>query len=119
MNEIVTEVYGKHPTRFNMVGQSLPRQLFKTDESISQGLAKRLHKYALETLDSAGFKSAVSEWKTTVYTDIDEIPSDHIYCVRWENKQGGSIEVVGIYTRNGWPCLDHGLAIDRRRTKSL
>lgn len=114
MNSITTEVYGKHPTRFNMVGQSLPTQLFKTDDGISQGLTKRLHKYALETLDSAGFKFAVSGWEVTMYTiDAEERPSDRSYCVRWENLNGGSIEVVGIYTRNGWPFLDHGLAIGR------
>ena len=114
MNSIATEVYGKHPTRFDMVGQSLPTQLFKTDDGISQGLAKRLYKYALETLDSSGFKSAVVGWEITVYTiDSEKIPSERSYCVIWENSDGGSIEVVGIFTQNGWPFIDHGLAIGR------
>jgi hypothetical protein len=110
---LTTEVYGQHPARFTMTGQVLPTNLFKTEEGITQGLAKRLHKHALETLEASGFKAAVSGWSVTVYTiDASDIPSNRSYCVRWENEQGGSIEVIGILTRKGWPHLDHGLAIN-------
>lgn len=111
---IATEVYGKHESRFNIAGQILPTELFITDEVIKQGLAQRLHNYALKTMDSAGFKGAVSGWKVTVYTsDASDPTSDRAYCVRWENQSGGAIKVVGIFTRKGWPFIDHGFAIDR------
>jgi len=81
---------------------------------IPQGLAARLHNYALKTVGSAGFKEAVKDWAPSVYTlDGDDTPSNRSYCVRWTNAEGGHIEVVGILTRNGWPFLDHGLAIGR------
>lgn len=109
---IQTEVYTRLPTRFNIVGQVTDRPIALTHESISHGLAVRLHNYALKTMDSVGFKEVVKDWKPSVYTlDGDEKPSERSYCVRWTNKNDGYLEVVGILTRNGWPSLDHGLNV--------
>ena len=109
-----TEVYKLLPVRFDIVGQVTSRPLSLTHESISDGLAVRLYKYALQTLDSAGFKGAVKDWLPSVYTIGGESsPSERSYCVRWTNNEGGYIEVVGILTRSGWPSLDHGLYIGR------
>lgn len=109
-----TEVYKRLPARFDIAGQVTSRPIALTHESISHGLAVRLHNYALKALDSAGFREAVKDWKVSVYTlDGDDTPSERSYCVRWTNKDSGYIEVVGILTRNGWPFLDHGLDIGR------
>lgn len=107
-----TEVYGRLPVCFDIAGQVTSRPLSLTHKSISDGLAMRLYRYALQTLDSAGFKEAVKDWTPSVYTlDGDEAPSERSYCVRWTNKDNGYIEVVGILTRKGWPSLEHGFAI--------
>jgi len=108
---IETTVYRKGVQRFNMVGQSLPRQLFETSEGISQGLAKRLANYALERMVEEGF-NCVRGWKVEVSTiDAEYKPSHRSYYVRFINPKGGAIGVEGILTRNGWPSLDHGLFI--------
>lgn len=112
--KIKTEVYGRHPTRFDMTGKSLPVSLFLSEEGISIGLAKRIYRYALEALDSAGFLEAVKDWDVTVCADdVNEQPSDRQYWVQWENSDGGGIQVVGILTKSGWPTIDHGLNIYR------
>ena len=106
---IKTEVYQQGPSRFDMCGNLLPNNLSLTDETISPGLAKRLHNYGLTRLDDAGFLSLASSWQVEVYTiNADYTPSDRSYCVKWINSDGGYIELVGIFTRSGWPCLDHG-----------
>lgn len=109
---ITTEVYQRGPARFDMVGQSLPTHLTLTADGVSPGLAKRLARYALQTLDDNGFGKVVAEWQVSVYTlEADEKPADRSYSVRWTNEEGGAIEVVGILTHRGWPFLDHGLDI--------
>jgi len=109
-----TEVYKHLPVRFDMTGQIVSRPISLTNESISHGLACRLYNYALNALDSAGFKETVKDWLPSVYTlDGDDSPSDRAYCVRWTNNKDGYIEVIGILTRKGWPSLDHGLSIGR------
>ena len=111
---IKTEVYQRGPARFDMVGQQLPTHLSLTADGISPGLAKRLLRYGERTLCDHGFDKLVSDWQPSVFTlDADEAPADRTYCVNWTNEKGGSIQVVGIYTRHGWPFLDHGLDIQR------
>ena len=111
---IPTEVYAKAPPRFNLGGQLLATQLIKTDDAISQGLAKRIVKYAERTLNDAGFLEAVTGWQVTVPTiDAEDIPSERSYNVQWENNDGGILEVVGILTHRGWPTMDRGLDIHR------
>ena len=106
---IKTEVYQQGPSRFDMCGNLLPNNLSLTDETISPGLAKRLHNYGLTRLDDAGFLSLASSWQVEVYTiNANDIPGDRSYCIKWINSDGGYIELVGIFTRSGWPCLDHG-----------
>lgn len=125
--ELRTEVFQRH-SRIDQVGQRLPDHLTLTGEGISPGLASRLHRYAFDRLQAAGFGDTVrrsaglvnglprhTEWPCTVYTMCaDSSPANRFYCVRWENTQGGSIEVTGILTRKGWPFIDHGLAIGDR-----
>ncbi len=112
MSTVATEVYQRGESRFNMVGQKLPDHLHITDKVITQGLAFRLARYALQRLDVAGFAKAVEGWKLTVYTMDAELPSsDRYYSVRWQNESGGYIDVNGILTRRGWPSLDHGYSI--------
>jgi hypothetical protein len=111
---IQTEVYGKAAPRFNQSGQLLATHLVETEGSVTQGLAKRLLRYAQTTLDDAGFLEMVSGWEVTVYTlDAEESPADRSYNVSWKNEKGGVIEVVGIMTYRGWPTMDHGLDIQR------
>lgn len=112
MSIVATEVYQRGSSRFNMVGQKLPDNLNITDKIITQGLAFRLARYALQRLDDAGFAKAVDGWKLTVYTmDADLPASERIYSVRWQNSAGGYIDVCGIFTKRGWPTLDHGYCI--------
>lgn len=108
MSQITTKVMRREKARFDMVGKFLGYPLSIMNEEITQGLAERLTKYALNHLD------AVNGWKVEVYTlDGDAKPSDRTYCVRFINPKGASIEVIGIFTKNGWPFLNHGLAINR------
>ncbi|TCV51365.1 hypothetical protein [Pseudomonas sp. 460] len=112
MSTVATEVFQRGESRFNMVGQKLPDHLHITDKVITQGLAYRLARYALQRLDDAGFAKAVEGWKLAVYTmDADLPPGDRTYSVRWKNDAGGYIEVCGIFTKRGWPTLDHGYFI--------
>ncbi len=109
MNSVATEVYQRGEPRFTMAGQKLPDQLHITDKVITHGLAFRLARYALQRLNDAGFAKAVEGWKLTVYTmDADLPSSDRTYAVRWQNEAGGFIDVCGIFTKSGWPTLDHG-----------
>lgn len=107
-----TEVLQRGPTQFNMVGQVVCRPLLSTTDSISKGLSERLYRYAERELIEQGFGALAKDAKVTVYTiDGDDKPADRSYCVRWHTPQGGYIELAGILTRSGWPCLDHGFAI--------
>lgn len=86
--------------------------LFETDEHISAGLAKRLHRFAVSRLDDFGFAQAAQGWDVEIYTlDGDDKPADRAYTVRFTNEKGGYLEVSGILTRSGWPSLDHGLHV--------
>lgn len=114
MSEITTTVMKREEARFDMVGKFLGYPLKVMNEVISKGLAERLTKYALKHLDDEGFLTAVNGWNVEVYTlDGDANPAERTYCVRFINVKGGSIEVIGIFTKNGWPFLNHGLAINR------
>lgn len=111
---IATEVYEPGPYRHDMCGQTLPRQMFLTDEQISKGLAQRLLRYAERSLAEEGFLEAVSGWAVTVGTDnADDSPPDRFYWVKWTNPKGASLSITGILTSRGWPYLDHGMQIDR------
>jgi hypothetical protein len=111
---VKTEVYKRLPARHDMCGQFLGYPLKLQGEQISQGMAQRLVRYALATLDDAGFKQAVAGWECVVGTcDGEDRPSERVYYVTWTNAKGGELSVVGIMTRNGWPSLDHGLEIAR------
>lgn len=105
-----TTVYQQKP-HFNQVGQRLPSSLHETPEQITAGLAARLRRHAAQRLTDAGFTQAVA-WEAEVYTmDADEKPSERSYTVRFQNDKGGYVELCGILTANGWPNVDHGLAI--------
>lgn len=107
-----TEVLMPGPARFDMVGKKLPTILHATDERISKGLAERLHRYAERELIDQGFGALAADAKVSVYTiDGDDKPADRSYCVRWHTPKGGYVELIGILTRAGWPCVDHGFAI--------
>lgn len=107
-----TEVLKPGPSRFDMVGKKLPTILHTTDEHISKGLAERLHRYAERELIEQGFGALAADAKVSVYTiDGDDKPADRSYCVRWHTPKGGYVELIGILTRSGWPCVDHGFAI--------
>lgn len=113
MSELRTLVMFRGKPRFDMVGQRLPDHLHDADEKISHGLAQRLYRYALVTLEDAGFE--VSAWDCEVYTmDGNDKPADRFYCVEFTNAKGGSIGIQGIMTRKGWPILDHGFCIGGR-----
>lgn len=101
--------------RIDLVGQRLPDHLVVTAESISTGLANRLHRHAANRLADAGFSKMIDDCNVEIYTmDADDKPADRSYCVRFKNNLGGYIEVVEILTRHGWPSLDHGFAIGEK-----
>lgn len=107
---IKTTVY-QSVSRFDMAGQKLPSSLHEIPEQITPGLAARLLRYATQRLNSAGFYEPVG-WEPSVYSvDADRKPADRSYCVRFQNETGGFIELAGILTRSGWPCLDHGFYV--------
>lgn len=107
-----TQVLRAQPARFDMAGQRLSTYLDITSETISEGLAKRLHAYAEKRVQDCGFGNALQGKKVEVYaTDGELAPSDRHYCVRWKAEQGGYIEVVGIFTKCGWPQGDFRFAM--------
>lgn len=108
-----TEVLKHGPTQFDMVGQVVARPLYTVEETISKGLAERLHRYAERELIDQGFGALAKDAKVTVYTiDGEEKPADRSYCVRWHTPKGGYVELIGILTKAGWPTVNHGFAID-------
>lgn len=95
--------------RHNMMGQSLDADVLPTNETISKGLATRLHRHAVQRMEEAGFGCFVQSANVSIYTmDGDEKPADRAYTVRFMSEKGGYIEVSGIATRHGWPTLDYG-----------
>lgn len=95
-----------------MVGQVVSRPIAEVDPDISEGLAKRLVRYATSRLEDFGFSHAVEGWPIEVYTmDADLPPSERYYSVRWNNEKNSGLEICGILTRNGWPFIDHGISI--------
>lgn len=111
---ITSEVYQRGPARFDMCGQRLPSHLSLTSQSVTAGLASRLVRYAAKVMEVEGFLQAVNGWSVTVGTnDACEAPADRWYWVSWINEKGASLSVIGILTRKGWPCLDHGLQVER------
>lgn len=55
METIELNTYKIGEPRFNMCGQSLPTPLHKIDNTITDGLAKRLKNYASKRLKEYGF----------------------------------------------------------------
>lgn len=109
--QINSEVLREGESFYNWTHNKTQRPLHMTDEKISHGLVHRLAAYSLKALDDAGFKPAVVGWACTVYTlDGNERPADREYTVRFQNPKGGYLEVNRIFTRNGWPFLDHGIS---------
>lgn len=82
-----------------------------TDCDISTGLATRLAKYSLDILTDHGFDKCITKAVEVYTTDSSAKKSDRVYCVRFFTAKDGYIEVVGIFTKNGWPFLNHGLDI--------
>lgn len=114
-----TEVLTCGPSRFTQTGQRLPSQVFGTNEKISEGLASRILSYALNRLKEDGFLEMVRDWDIVVYTlDAEDKPADRSYCVKFQNSQGGYIELVGILTQRGWPYLDHKYDIGLEKPKN-
>lgn len=110
---ITTEVLETRPAVYSQMGQFLYRPLADTDQQISQGLAQRMVSYAAGRLKDQGFLNAVERWEVIVGTmDADSPPANRAYYVDWKNPEGTKLSVVGILTNRGWPCLDHGLAIE-------
>lgn len=110
-----TEIYQKQPTRFTQWGGALPNQVaLIPDVEISAGMAKRLLAHAKARMNEAGFGDFAKDADVTVYSmDGDEKAADRSYSVRFNSRYGpGYIEVIGILTKNGWPSLDHGFAIN-------
>lgn len=111
--KIKTVVSKRVPQEEVCCGWSRPDLVVDVPGEISQGLAKRLVKYAAKRLKSVGFNEPIEKnWPVEVYTmDAENLPADRTYVVKRENKDGGIIEVIGIFTKSGHPFLDHGLSI--------
>jgi hypothetical protein len=115
METLKTEVYKRGEANFDMTGRFLGYPLSKTDDSISQGLAKRLQRYATSRLGDCGF-SFCAQWPCIVGTnEADERPSNRVYWVEFTNADGGQIQLTGILTRSGWPSLDHGFTVQENQ----
>ena len=85
-----------------------------TDGSIRPGLVTRLHQYALDRVTEAGFY-LVTASAVEIYTlDADKPASERAYTVRFQNAQGGYLELSGIHTKHGWPSMDFGLMVGER-----
>jgi hypothetical protein len=109
--QVSSEVFREGKSHYNGTQNRTERSWNLTHEEISAGLAQRLARYALNRLDDAGFKSAVEGWECIVTTfDGSDKPADREYHVRWKNPKGGFLDVDRIFTRNGWPFLDHGIS---------
>lgn len=111
---IHTTTVARCEARFNQVGQRLRDDVVFLNESISPGLASRLHHYAVQRLTEAGFGKAIEGCSVDVCPlDADEVPRYRSYSVRFQNSSKGYIDVIGIFTNHGWPSLDHGFDIGR------
>lgn len=109
--QIQTEVLREGESFYNWTQGKTQWPIHMTDEQVSPGLAQRLASYAIKRLDEAGFTSAIQGWVCTVITlDGNERPADRDYHVRFQNPKGGFLEVNRIFTRKGWPFLDHGIS---------
>ena len=104
MDTIELNTYKAGESRFDMCGQSLPTFLHKVENTISNGLANRLKKYAIKRLREYGFP---------VYSRcVVEKNDDDFYSVNFVNSSNGNIGIVGIMIGNGgWPTIDHGFNI--------
>lgn len=110
---IKTEVLKQMPARFDMCGRFMGYPLREKDESISQGLASRLMRYATTRAMNSGLMPLVESWPVLVSTiDDGGKKSDRCYSVQWKNPQGLSISLNGIMLRNGWPFIDHRFSLD-------
>ena len=110
--KVSTTVFQKLEPRFDMTGQYLGTSLFEAPEKIAPYRVRKLLRYASKRVQDAGFGFAVGDWIVSVYTnDADCRMDDRGYCVRWQNHQGGYIELVGILVEKARPILDHGFAI--------
>ena len=115
MSAITASVLQRGSPRFNMVGQRLPDSIHDTDQIISPGLIRRLHRYASGRLSEIGFD--IEDWQCEISTmDGDVLVSERYYCVEFTNERGGMLGVQGIAIgRGGHPCLDHGICVDEGR----
>lgn len=110
--QLSTTVMTRGPAQFNMAGQFLGYPLKNMAKVISPGLAQRLARYAVQRVTETGFEPLLKDADIEVYTaDGDYPPSDRSYAVKFKTPKGGYLELVGIFTRRGWPSLDHGFAI--------
>lgn len=108
-----TEVFTTQ-SRFGMGGQRLARDVTPVHgETISAGLAHRLHQHAQQRMVRAGFRAFLEGAAVEVYTlDGECRPSDRTYTVRFRSAEGGGyVEVCGIHTSKGWPTLDFGFYV--------
>jgi hypothetical protein len=109
---IPTTVSRLGPHQFTAWGKSLGHTLHDTEEQISQGLAGRLVRYALQRAAETGMDSVFCDWTASVYTmNGDERPSKRYYNVVFANGKGFGIELCQILTRSGHPFIDHGWEI--------
>ena len=110
---IKTEVYRRISQGCDMCGQARPDRLTEIEsEGISKLHVSKVYAQAKRRLKATGFLDVVEDWDKTVYTlDGESAVSERIYCMRFTNKQGGYIEIVGILLCKKGMSLDHGLFI--------
>ncbi len=103
---ISTVVHNASPTRFDMTGRSLGRDLHVSSESIKPGLVDRLVRYAINKLQEGGFPVFQN---VQVSTTKDE----GYYTVKFINDKGGYIGLTGILIgRGGHPHLHYSFIAD-------
>lgn len=80
---------------------------------IAKAMPDRLVKYAIERLTSIGFGEYIKLCNINIdVMDANCLPSDRHYTVSFNNRKGGQLSINGIFTKSGWPFLDHGISIE-------
>lgn len=105
-NPILNLVSETGEAQFDAAGQFLGRPVLPTDRNIPAGLVTRLTRYAHDQITETGI-IIQDDWEV----EVEEI--HEVYHVTFHTHTGAQITVQGILTNNGWPCLDHGLCLDR------
>jgi len=101
---VETETWKKGAAQFNMCGQFLGYPMHQVETTVKPGMASRLVKYASKRIIDFGFSLDLFEKCVVAYDETDDQ-----YHVSFALPSGSEMVVNAIFTRSGWPFLDHGI----------